>query len=255
MKATLTYHSIDPSGSPISIPRDVFDTHLRWLTSGRIRVRALDDVIGGSDEEGDTVALTFDDGFANAREPILELLAVGLPVTVFVVTGRVGGTNAWGGRPHPSVPTLPLLSWEDLERLKLQGARIEAHTRTHASLSRLSDAALDDELEGSRQDLTARLGATTHVAYPYGDVDARVARRAAAAFRFGHTTEFRTLEPPLRPLCLPRLDMYYFRDTACLDPWDARHFARRLRAVGRRRLVRHGLLGLPAPGSPRRWTR
>jgi peptidoglycan/xylan/chitin deacetylase (PgdA/CDA1 family) len=252
MRATLTYHSVDPSGSAISVHPDAFSAHLRWLTSGRIRVLPLEDLIATADEGPDAVALTFDDGFVSTREPIRRLLAEHLPVTVFVVTAEVGRSNAWGGRPHPSVPTLPLLSWNDLEDLKARGASIEAHTRTHAALSSLSDAALDDELSGCRADLEARLGTSTHLAYPYGDVDRRVESRAAAVFRFGHTTEFRPLRPRERPLGLPRLDMYYFAATGTIERWNQ---PGTLGRIGLRRLVRHGLLGLPAPGRPRRWTR
>lgn len=39
--------------------------------------------------------------------------------------------------------------------------------------------------------LASRLGARSgHLAYPYGDVNPRVASRAGAQFRYGHTTEF-----------------------------------------------------------------
>ena len=40
MRAILTYHSIDDSGSPISIAPADFRRHLDWLTSGRVPVRS-----------------------------------------------------------------------------------------------------------------------------------------------------------------------------------------------------------------------
>ena len=67
MKAPLTYHSLDDSGSAISIPPAVFDQHLAWLTSGRVRVLTLDRIAEEPDSAGDAVAVTFDDGFLNAR--------------------------------------------------------------------------------------------------------------------------------------------------------------------------------------------
>ena len=47
MRAILTYHSIDESGSPISVDPDAFRRHVRWLASGRVRVTTPDaDVFG-----------------------------------------------------------------------------------------------------------------------------------------------------------------------------------------------------------------
>jgi hypothetical protein len=70
-------------------------------------------------------------GFLNNKAPLERLLGAGLPATIFVVSGHVGGTNAWGGHPQHGIPTLPLLDWADLKDLKSRGASIEAHT-THS---------------------------------------------------------------------------------------------------------------------------
>ena len=60
------------------------------------------------------MAVTFDDGFLNGREAIEQLRAHGLPVSLFIVSSCVGGTNAWGGKAQRGIPTLPLLGWADL---------------------------------------------------------------------------------------------------------------------------------------------
>lgn len=256
MRATLTYHSIDESGSPISVSPAAFDAHLAWLASGRTRAVSLDALIHRGDDAEDVVAVTFDDGFANIKEPVERLRAHGIPVTIFVVTAEVGRTNAWGGVTHPSVPTLPLLDWAALEHLASLGVEIAAHTRTHAPLSQLSAAAIDDELGGCREDLVRRIGATSgHMAYPYGDVDKRVAAHASVHFRSAHTTELRPLRVADHPMHLPRIDMYYFQAPSAIAHWGTRAGRARLSWIGLRRLMRHGLLGGPFPGAPRRWTR
>ena len=38
MKAILTYHSVDDSGSAVSVSPDAFRRHVRWLASERVRV-------------------------------------------------------------------------------------------------------------------------------------------------------------------------------------------------------------------------
>src|SRR5919199_1925891 len=173
MRATLTYHSIDPSGSCISVDLGTFRQHVRWLASGRVRVVPLDE-LPRLPAEADAVALTFDDGFANfASLAAPLLLAHGLPVTLFVVTARVGSTNAWGGRAALEVPTLPLLDWDALGRLAERGVRLGAHGRHHRRLATATDAEVVDEVCGSAEDLEARMSTRpTAFAYPYGSVSA-----------------------------------------------------------------------------------
>lgn len=244
MKATLTYHSIEDSGSPISVSPSVFAAHVRWLVSARVRVLSLDELAVHSDDAEDAVAITFDDGFLNIRGAVESLLEHGLPATVFVVSGHVGGTNLWDGRAHPDIPALPLLNWTDLEHLVARGAAVEAHTRSHRALTSASIEALDDELLGSLEELETRLGARgAHVAYPYGDVNDAVAARAARYFRFGHTTDFRALRRDDEPLRLPRLDMYYFQAPGALEAWGSPAFKRRIAWCRARRMIRARLLG------------
>ncbi len=210
MKATLTYHSLDDSGSAISVAPRIFAQHLAWLTSGRIRVLSLDQLIAHADDSTDAVAVTFDDGFLNGREAIEQLRAHGLPVSLFIVSGCIGGTNAWGGKPQRGIPTLPLLGWGDLERLVAAGAAVEAHTRSHTALTALSESALDEELGGCQNELHARLGTrSSHLAYPYGEVNDTVEARVGTYFRYGHTTELRFMTNSDAALRMPRLDMYH----------------------------------------------
>ncbi len=239
MNAILTYHSIDESGSPISLAPEIFRAHHRWLISGKVRVRPLDDLVESRADSGDDVAVTFDDGFRNTREPIAALLADGVPVTIFAVTRHVGGANTWGGRSAPGIPTLPLLDWTDLGHLVARGASVAAHTRTHPPLTGLVGQALDDELLGGLEDLRDRLGSTAaHLAYPYGDVDGRVAARTGQFYRWGYTTEFSPLSAAAPALLLPRLDMYYFQSPGTLEAWGTARFRRHVAWCRTRRRLR-----------------
>lgn len=238
------YHAIDDTGSPISVPPHAFAQHVRWLSSGRVKVMRLDDLLARPDSEDSEVAITFDDAIANARSAAEQLLSAGLPVTIFAVSQQVGQTNAWNGRAEAGIPTTPLMAWKDLEDLMARGAEIAPHTRRHCRLTTLSTDALDDEIGGSLEDLRRQLGASSpHFAYPYGDVDDRVAERAGRYFRWAHTTEFRSLAKAEHPLRLPRLDMYYFRRPGDLDSYGTPRFARRLAFIRARRWVRARVIG------------
>lgn len=238
MRAILTYHSIDDSGSPVSVSPSVFAAQAKWLASGAVRVLSLEALLADR-RGGDAVAVTFDDGFLNARGPIERLRAEGLPVAVFVVSGHVGETNAWGGRPYPGIPTLPLLSWADLGALVGRGVTIGAHTRTHRPLTGLSAAEIDAETLGCREDISARLGVhSMHFAYPYGKVDDAVVERTRRHFQWGVTTDFRLLSDVEEPMRLPRLEMFYFNRAAGLEAWGTPAFGRRLAWYRARRRLR-----------------
>lgn len=243
MRAILTYHSIDDSGSPISVPADVFAEHVQWLTNGGPRVLPLDELLArDTSDPGDAVALTFDDGFANFADAADRLLAEGLPVTLFVVTGRVGRTNAWQDQPQRGIPTLPLLDWPALEALVQRGVSIGAHTRTHPRLTALSDTEIEDELDGCANELEQRLGARPkHLAYPYGAVDARVATLAGRRFSSSLTTRFAAVPDAVSRTEVPRLDMFYFRQPDALARWGTKSFSRRLWSIGVRRRIREAL--------------
>lgn len=227
MRAILTYHAIDRSGSPISVSPEAFARHVRWLASGRVRVVPLPALAA---TPGDAVAITFDDGYTSVAAEAAPLLAEhGLPATVFVVSGCVGRTNGWD-RATPGVPELPLLDWPALERLTAAGFAVGAHTRTHPRLDQLAGAALEDEILGGAAAVERRLGARPATfAYPYGATSAAAARVARAHFACAVTTELRPLGATDDAALLPRLDSYYYRDPAHLERWGTLAFGARLR--------------------------
>lgn len=239
MRAILTYHSIDESGSPISVDPRAFRRHMEFLAKGRPHVVPLADVAAANAAD-ESIALTFDDAFANFEQfaaPLLEDL--GLPATVFVVTDHVGGHNDWGtpGIAHGDVPTLPLMSWDALALLAQRGVEIGAHTRSHPHLTSLSPVALADEVDGCAERIQSHIGTRpTSFAYPYGDVDHRVVAAVRHTYMRACTTELRALEVGDDCLRLARIDAYYLRAPRTLEQWGTPAFQRRLwfRAQARR---------------------
>lgn len=247
MRAILTYHSIDGSGSVVSVDATTFAGHARWLASGAVQPT---DVEGVSLEDGrgeERIAVTFDDGFRNfatAAWPVLR--EHGIPVTLFVVSGRAGSTNSWGGAPADGVPELPLLDWEELGRLAEEGVELASHSRRHRRLAGLDPDRLEEEVAGSAEEIEARTGRRpAGFAYPYGVLDAAAREAVRRHYRWACTTELRPVVPGREdPHALPRLDAYYFRHEGRLAAWGTPRFRARLRL---RRLARETRRAL-APG-------
>jgi peptidoglycan/xylan/chitin deacetylase (PgdA/CDA1 family) len=225
MRAILTYHSIDDSGSVISVSEAAFARHVEWLASGRVQVTSVDELLR-LPESADAVAVTFDDGCVSFGEIAAPRLAAhGLPCTLFVVSDRVGTTNAWNGVAAPGIPGMPLLDWTALTRLMQRGVTLASHTRTHPALPRLRGGALAAEIVGAADAIEQHTGRRpTGFAYPYGGVSDEAAAIVAATYSWGCTTELRGLSSAEDRSRLPRLDMYYFRRPGALERWGTTRF-------------------------------
>ena len=217
----LTYHSISNEPGPTSIAPETFRAQMEAIVEAGVDVVSLDEVenwIAGSRSlERRAVAITFDDAFrdfSDAAFPILDRL--GFRATVFVPTAAVGGVENWTGANDNA---RRLMSWEEISALARKGVAFGSHTRTHADLTALSEAALDEELIASRQELERRLGKPApHFAPPYGRSNPAV--RAAIARGYSLSVGVR-LDAARRssPICdLPRIEMFYYRD---ISRWRA----------------------------------
>lgn len=243
MRAILTYHSIDDSGSPISVDAAAFRRHVDFLAAGRVKVVPLAELTALPDAT-DALAITFDDAFESLHRIAWPLLHErGLAATVFVPTSRVGRDNAWGERAERGIPVLPLCDWDQLGGMAGEGLDVGSHTVTHARLDGMDYGLVRDELALSSQALEEHLGRRPlHFAYPYGTFDSQAEQLAAEHYQRAVTTELRVLgagEPPHR---LPRLDAFYYRSNRTLEAYATKPFQRHLwlRAMARRA---RGLVG------------
>lgn len=236
MRAILTYHSIDPSGSPISISEGQLRNHIKWFASREVQVVPLE-WIHKVPADRSAVALTFDDGFQNFADVAWPLLKhQDIPVTLFVATERVGGDNRWPGKAAAGIPTLPLMGWESIQKLVDHGLVLGSHSRTHRRSNQLDDAELEGEIAGSAEDLERRTGVRPKAfCYPFGAFDERAVALARKHYELAVTTELAALaaEPDLHRL--PRIDLFYWRAEG-LTRFGTGAFRRKLalRAFGRR---------------------
>jgi peptidoglycan/xylan/chitin deacetylase (PgdA/CDA1 family) len=229
----LTYHSLDTTGSVISIPPEMFRKQMAWLAETGAPVVPLAKV----QETPGAVALTFDDAFRNFFEYAFPVLRqYNFPATLFVITSYCGLRNNWPSQPLvPAIPTFELMPWVEVEEVARAGIEIGSHSATHARMSQLSEAEVEEELRVSRRVIEDRIGKTIETfAYPYGDFTPAVRTVVGRHFRLACSTELEFVSPKSDPLSLPRIDVYYLRNQFWFHGLRRRHGAQYL--AGRKSL-------------------
>jgi peptidoglycan/xylan/chitin deacetylase (PgdA/CDA1 family) len=183
----LLYHSVTDHPSAAlgrySIRPAQFEAHARVIAEQGWRVVTIDE-LGDAIEDGSvhavpTLAVTFDDGFADTCEEAAPVLAGhGFRATLYVTTGTVGRTCNWLG----DAGTRAMASWKQLDELAAAGWEIGAHSVDHPELDVLSQAASRAQIAESREALQQRLGLPIDsFAYPHGYHGARVRGQVVAA--------------------------------------------------------------------------
>jgi peptidoglycan/xylan/chitin deacetylase (PgdA/CDA1 family) len=122
------------------------------------------------------VALYFDDAYVNQYQAALPvLLQYEFRATFSVITGSVGTGK----------DLMQYMDAAELKTLAAYGMEIASHTRTHAHLSgELTEAQLEAEIAGSKQDLEEMGFEVATLAYPYYEYDDEV---IAGAHDAGYT--------------------------------------------------------------------
>ena len=227
----LMYHSIAAEG-PASLaqwrlhPR-LLDEQLAYLQRQGYRSVTSRDLAAflrnGQAPAGRPVLLTFDDGYRDFLLTAWPLLQrYGFTADVFLVTDRVGGSADWD-RSHGA--PAPLMGWAEIARLQRAGVNFGSHFATHRRCSRLSTHELVEESARSRAAIEAQLECPVNsMAIPFGTWDERlVSALRWAGYEIGFTTADGTVSAGMRPLTLPRIEVFGGQSTAA--------FARRLESA------------------------
>lgn len=211
----LTYHSLDASGSVVSVAPQDFADQMVYLADEGLRGVSLHEAVAHREHNGSwpqrSVVLTFDDGFSNFYDSALPVLTrYGFTATVFIITNYMGGRNDWA-QPPIGLGSQPILSWQQAADISAAGIEIGSHTATHPDLRRCTSVQVRHELDCSRAMIEDHLGLLPEsFAYPYGGVSRASQQLAANEFRAACTTELRRANGDSFSL-LPRIDMHYFR--------------------------------------------
>jgi peptidoglycan/xylan/chitin deacetylase (PgdA/CDA1 family) len=178
----LLYHSIDSSGSVISIEPKEFRAQMECLKYNGYQTISLPKFLEYLRVDGAPparmVVLTFDDGFRNNYTEAFPILqAHGFTATIFLTTDYINRVCSW--EKHDLIPELPLLSWEEIREMSAYGIHFGSHSCTHPYLTRISEEELKTELLNSKSTIEARVNKpVTFFCHPYGDTN-RGTQRAA----------------------------------------------------------------------------
>ena len=214
----LMYHRIAPetpeAGAQWASTPWAFEEQLAWLRDQGYESVSIDEWAASAANDandavlpGRRVLITFDDGLRDFADHALPLLiAYGFRADMHIVTGHVGGTNAW---EKPGFPSYQLMDWQTILDLPRDTVTIGSHTVNHARLAGLDPATVMDEMLRSRLELEQRLGRqVTRIAYPWGSTDESTPSLAVAAgydYAFTINDRFADLECNRRDI--PRLEI------------------------------------------------
>jgi peptidoglycan/xylan/chitin deacetylase (PgdA/CDA1 family) len=182
----LFYHRVadtNPNGWTMSTA--MFARQVRWLKE-RFDVVDLTEAqrrIASGHNSRPTVAITFDDGYAeNMQFAVPLLLKEQVPFTYFVSTNHVFGNRPF---PHDEAIGRPLTpnTVSQLREMAAAGVEIGAHNRNHIHLGVVSADVIEDEIVGSKYDLEQALEREIrYYAFPYG----QPSDLSTAAFQIAH---------------------------------------------------------------------
>lgn len=185
----LLYHHVGatlPGTYPsLTIAPNQFERQVTWLARRGFTGVSSSDVVAWLGE-GDPLPprpllLTFDDGYASLDEFAFPVLRRhGFTAIVFLVTGQIGGTNAWderrGSVSHRLLSAAQIRSWARA------GIEFGAHSRSHVDLTH-HETDLAAEVAGSAADLEQLLEHRgTSFSYPGGWVDEAAREQVARCF-------------------------------------------------------------------------
>jgi len=231
----LSFHHVEPE--PIS-----HQSRKRWtITPNGLRnvirvLRALDiEILSMSDfiqnpeqflQPGETqkVILTFDDGYENFYQyayPVM--LQEKCPATIFVLAGKLAGTNSWDQGDLPTSERDKLLTKEQIEEMgRSQIITFGSHGYNHQDFTTLTMEELKKEIFDSHEVLKDIAGEAYFpvLAYPWGRRSERVSEvMHKSPYLYGFSTQKRQWKIGSAIYNVPRFDVYFHDSNPLLFVW------------------------------------
>ncbi len=206
----LMYHGT-PSGNPssiYSINAGRFLEHLEYLKNGGWNTILFSDLLSGVTFPPKTVALTFDDGYAdNFNGAFIPILERNMKATWFIASDYVGGYATWMGK---AVHETKMLDQSQLCHMSSQGMEIGSHSCSHPDLSSLDYDKQLEEITTSKAKLEAiLLQEVLSFAYPFGKYNSdSVEAVKSSGFRIACSTSSGSVQTDSNLLLVPRITIF-----------------------------------------------
>lgn len=221
----LLFHRVTDAISPdgLTVGTDWFRNFCKLMKS-KYHVVSLDEIDRclreGITPRPRTLAVTFDDCYADNREAARILHEHGLPATFFIPTAYVGTAQRFPWDTH--LPTLPNLTWDDIRQMAAWGHAIGSHTVSHADLGKITDDEALGELTDSRRELERQLDRPARwFAFPFGGREnfrpEQVSLVEKAGYRGCLSAMGGFVEMSMAGQMLPREAVPYFRNLTQLE--------------------------------------
>lgn len=203
----LYYHGVTDA------QRHRFAKQMRWLAS-HVEMVPIER-LGHTNGPGRRCCVTFDDAFDSVRRNALPICReLGMPFSIYAVTGNLGANPRWAMPPGHCDANEPIMTGAQLRSLPEGLVTIGSHTVTHRPLAELSHGEIATELVDSKRELESVLGRPVReLSVPYGSFREDVLVEAARA-GYEHVL---TCEPDV--LTLPQTDARVGRFKVTPDDW------------------------------------
>lgn len=172
----LFFHRVaDDHPNPWTMGCQVFEELIEWIQINFdvVDLQECQRRIHDGSNSRPTVAITFDDGYAeNAEFALPMLIERRIPVTYFVTTHHTTNQQPFQHDVDRGAP-LPANTIESLRALDLAGIEIGAHTRNHVDLAKITcEKTLVDEVIVASQELEKLIGRKIrYFAFPFGQIE------------------------------------------------------------------------------------
>jgi len=218
----LAHHLVSDRPHRMGIPTEVFLRQILFLQKHYqiVSLSEAVELIRAGEVRVPTVALTFDDGYA---DNFLNLRAVanevGISATLFITTYPVETRREFGHDLANGVTGFLPLTWDQIRYWSTRGVEFGSHTRTHMDCGTRDSEKLHSEIIGSKEDLEAQLGKSVGLfAFPYGkreNMSLEAMRLAASTY--SHFVSFFGGEAPSSR---KNLQCHLFRKSFYPNQWE-----------------------------------
>ena len=186
----LMYHRVAPTPPASNVPGHYvhpgrFKAHMNALMRKGYAPKTIDEVAGawrsGAQAAAKSIVLTFDDGYEHWDQHAIPVLRQHrIPATLFIVAGRMGGSNTWDNQRGDVVEMIA--DEEMVLRWATEDFTISSHGLSHIDMVRLEPTQLAEELVESKRRLEALLKQpVSWLCYPYGAQNESVRQAAKTA--------------------------------------------------------------------------